>query len=167
VPNIRLLKVRHLEKGRRMKAKFLKSDEGEALRVLGTGATVKLDADETGGAMEFVVMDAARGRDLVPHRHPWAETYYILEGVIELQVGARRNRMSAGDFATIPSRAVHAFTVLTDRARFLHVSIGRGATAAFQAANVAFPEVPTPADAPRLLEMASQLGIELVLPTPA
>jgi quercetin dioxygenase-like cupin family protein len=150
-----------------MKAKFLKSGEGEALRVLGTGATVKVDADETGDAMEFVVMDAVRGGDLVPHRHAWAETYFILEGEIELQVGARRNRMTAGDFATIPPRAVHGFTVVTDTARFLHVSIGRGATAVFEAANAEFPEIPTPADVPRLLELAAQFGIELVLPTAA
>jgi quercetin dioxygenase-like cupin family protein len=150
-----------------MKAKYLKNGEGEALRVLGTGATVKVDANETDGALEFVVMDAVRGGDLVPHRHPWAETYFILDGEIELQVGARRNRMTAGDFATIPPRAVHAFTVLTDTARFLHVSIGRGATAAFEAANIEFPEIPTPADVPRLLERVPQFGIELVLPASA
>jgi quercetin dioxygenase-like cupin family protein len=150
-----------------MKAKFLKSGEGEALRVLGTGATVKVDANETDGAFEFVVMDAVRGGDLVPHRHPWAETYYILEGEIELRVGARTNRMTAGDFATIPARAVHTFTVLSDTARFLHVSIGPGATAVFEAANVEFPELPAPAEVPRLLERASQLGLEFVLPTPA
>jgi quercetin dioxygenase-like cupin family protein len=150
-----------------MKAKVLKDDEGTLRQVLGSVATVKVDADETGDALEIIVIDAPRGGDVVPHRHPWAETYYVLEGEMTVQVGARTNVLRTGDFATIPARASHGFRVESDHVRFLHVSIGRGASELFAAFDENFPGGPTADDLPRLLEVAEQFGLELVLPTEA
>ncbi len=86
-----------------MKVKFLDDHEGEALRVMGTRATVKVDADETGGALELVVIDAEEGSEVPPHRHPWAETYYMISGEMEVRIGARSDVLRSGAFATIPA----------------------------------------------------------------
>ena len=146
------------------KAKFVADRDGIAYRVLGSTMTVKANIDETGGVYEVVVAESPRGADIVTHRHPWAESYYMLEGAIDVQVGARRHHVGPGDFVTIPARAVHGFTVVTDVARFLHVSIGGGATALFRDLNDHLPEPVQPDDVPVLLEVAARHDIELVVP---
>ncbi len=146
-----------------MKVKFLDDHEGEALRVMGTRATVKVDADETGGALELVVIDAEEGSEVPPHRHPWAETYYMISGEMEVRIGARSDVLRSGAFATIPARAVHSLTVLSDTARFLHMSIGVGATAMYRMLDKEFPNPPAPEDVGRLLALVPTVDVELLL----
>jgi quercetin dioxygenase-like cupin family protein len=133
--------------------------------VLGSTMTVKAAAEETDGMFEVVVAESPRGSDVVAHRHPWAVSYYILEGCLEVQIGARTHHVGPGDFVTISARAVHGFTVTTDSARFLHVSIGRGATDAFREFDERLPEPGAgPDDISVVLDVAARHGIELVVP---
>jgi quercetin dioxygenase-like cupin family protein len=125
---------------------FVPTNEGTRLRLLGSTATVKATTEDTAGATEWMVIESGRGSDVAPHRHPWGEAYYILAGTLEVQIGARKHVATVGDFLTIPPRAVHGFEVVSDSARFLHVSTGGGAVDAFiDYANVS-PEVPDPTD---------------------
>ena len=149
----------------RNRAMFVGSGEGEHLRVLGSTMTVKATSDDTGGAMEWVVVESGRGDDVLAHRHPWGEAYYILDGTLEVQVGARRHDATVGDFLTIPPRAVHGFRVLSASARFLHVSIGAGATQAFREYTQVSPEAPDPGDLETLsalLEVNARHGVEIL-----
>jgi quercetin dioxygenase-like cupin family protein len=146
------------------KAKFLRDDEGQRLSVLGSEMTVKATADETGGAYEVVLAECGPGGDIVPHRHPWQESYFVLDGEMEVQVGRQVHRAGAGSFVTIPPRALHGFRVVSDSARFLHLSIGPGATAMFGEYATAVPGEPTIDDLPAILAVNARHGIELVLP---
>src|SRR4051812_35680971 len=105
------------------RARFVRADEGEQLSVLGAAITVKTTSEETGGAYEVVVADSGRGGEIVPHRPPWAEAYFVLEGTMAVQVGRHRHDAGPGDLVTIPARALHGFSVTSDHARFLHVSM--------------------------------------------
>jgi quercetin dioxygenase-like cupin family protein len=148
-----------------MKARFVAAEDGTRYRVLGSTMTVKTAADDTDGVFEVVVADSRRGADVIAHRHPWAESYYILDGHLDVQIGARTHHVGPGDLVTIPARAVHGFTVTTATARFLHVSIGRGATEAFCELDQRLPEpVAGPDDIPVMLDVAARHGIELVVP---
>ena len=147
-----------------MKATYVPDGSGTAYQVLGSTMTVKAHNDQTGGAYEFVVVETRQGADVVAHRHSWAESYFILEGTLEVQIGARRHEAGPGDFILIPARAVHGFRVLTETARFLHVSIGHGATEAFKDIDQRLPQPAGPDDVPTMLELAARHGIELVLP---
>lgn len=146
------------------RALFHRADEGDRLAVLGTSVTVKATVDDTAGAYEVVVVESGPGGDAVPHRHPWQEFYFLLAGSVEVQLGARHHRLEAGDLVTIPSRALHAFNVLSPRARFLHVSAGAGATAMFHDFANRVPGTPTLDDLPTVLEVGGRHGVELALP---
>ena len=149
----------------RNRAMFVRSGEGERLRVLGSTMTLKATSDDTGGAMEWVVVESGRGDDVLAHRHPWGEAYYILDGALEVQVGARRHEATVGDFLTIPPRAVHGFRVVSDSARFLHVSIGTGATQAFRDYTQVSPEAPDLSDVETLsalLEINARHGVDVL-----
>jgi quercetin dioxygenase-like cupin family protein len=148
-----------------MKAKFVSASDGPAYQVLGSTMTVKADLAQTGGVYEMVVCETRRGADVLAHRHPWAESYFMLDGELEIQVGGHTHIATTGDFLTIPSRAVHGFRVLSETARFLHVSVGEGATAAFNDIDDRLPGLAGPEDLPVMLEIAARHGIELVLPS--
>ncbi len=145
-------------------ALFHGADDGDRLTVLGTEVTVKVTADDTGGAYEVVVVVTGPGGDAVPHRHPWQEFYFLLEGAVDVRIGARSHRLEPGGMVTIPPRALHAFTVLSESARFLHVSAGHGATAMFRDFATHVPHAPTLDDLAAVLDVGSRHGIELALP---
>ena len=146
------------------KAKFLGPDDGRHLSVLGGAMTVKATEAETGGAYEVVLVDSGPGGDIVPHRHPWQESYFVLAGTIEVQVGRHLHVAEAGAFVTIPPLAVHGFRVLSDSARFLHISIGHGATALFEDYAERVPGEPSIEDLPAILEVNDRHGVEVLFP---
>jgi quercetin dioxygenase-like cupin family protein len=139
------------------RAIFLADEDGEHLRVLGTDVTLKATVDDTAGAVEWVEIAADQGTAVPPHRHPWGESYYVVEGSLDVQIGARRHAATAGAFVTIPPRAIHGFVVTSEHARFLHVSIGPGATAMFKEYSQSVPDAPDPAD-PGALEAVIAVG---------
>src|SRR3954454_20546222 len=110
------------------RAIFLADHDGEHLRALGCDLTLKATVADTAGAEEWIEMSAHQGTAVPPHRHPWGESYYVIEGSLEVQVGARHHVANAGSFVTIPPRAIHGLVATSDHVRFLHVSIGPGAT---------------------------------------
>jgi quercetin dioxygenase-like cupin family protein len=133
------------------------------MRMLGSDVTIKATVDDTGGAYEVVVVEAASGGDILPHRHPWAESYYVLDGELEVQLGRRRRTLTTGDLFVIPARAVHGFRVRSERASFLHTSIGPGATAMFEDFAAHLPEGVAPDDIPLALEINARHGIDVIL----
>jgi quercetin dioxygenase-like cupin family protein len=149
------------------RAIFLADNDGEHLRVLGCDVTLKATADDTAGAVEWVEIAADRGTVVPPHRHPWGESYYVIDGSLDVQVGARHHVAATGAFVTIPPRAVHGFVVTSERATFLHVSIGPGATAMFTEYSEAVPDAPGPDALPTVLEVGARHGLEFMVPEPA
>ncbi|MBI9010525.1 MAG: cupin domain-containing protein [Tenericutes bacterium] len=43
------------------------------------------------------------------HSHPWPHINYIIEGVGELLIGEKVNRVKAGGFAYVPANETHQF----------------------------------------------------------
>jgi|SRR6516164_8823091 quercetin dioxygenase-like cupin family protein len=149
------------------RAIYVSSDDGERLRLLGSTVTVKATGDDTGGTMEWVVIESTKGSDVAPHRHPWGEAYFMIDGVLEVQVGARKHVATAGDFITIPPRAVHGFQVVSDSARFVHVTTGAGTVDAYKDYARVSPEVPDPNDGEAmaaLAEVNERHGLEFLTP---
>ena len=149
---------------------FLANNDGERLRVLGTDVTLKATVDDTAGAVEWVEIAAVQGTVVPPHRHPWGESYYVIDGSLEVQVGARHHVATAGAYVTIPPRAIHGFVVTSDHVRFLHVSIGPGATAMFKAYSQSVPDAPDPTDPDVLaavIGVGAHHGVEFMMPASA
>ena len=79
----------------------------------------KLAGNDTNGQYAvFEMIDAAHGEPPL-HSHPWEETFYILEGELEITLGNRQHVVTAGAVAHIPANAVHTFKVLSAIARVL------------------------------------------------
>ena len=49
------------------------------------------------------------GMGPAPHRHPWDEAYYVLEGQVDFEIDGEPVTIRAGDFARLPANTVHAF----------------------------------------------------------
>ena len=95
--------------------------EGDRRSFLGGGLHVwKLLAEDTGGQF-FLFEDAmAKGKCTPLHRHPEAaETTYVLEGEIVVQVDGTETRIGAGGVSFVPKGVPHAFIVVSDQARLL------------------------------------------------
>jgi quercetin dioxygenase-like cupin family protein len=146
---------------------FRHAAEADTIDVLGSSMALLASASETGDAYEVVLVDSGPGGDLVPHRHPWEEMYFVIEGTMDVQVGRQVRAMTAGSLVTLPSRCLHAFRVTSERARFLHVSMGRGAVDAFRDLHANVPAEPTLEDADGLLAVLARHGIVLHLPADA
>jgi mannose-6-phosphate isomerase-like protein (cupin superfamily) len=132
--------------------------------------TVKATSGDTAVAVEWVIIESGQGVDVAPHRHPWGEAYYILDGTLQVHVGARKHQATAGAFVMIPPGALHGFEVVSDSARFLHVSIGAGAVAAFRDCDEVSPGAPDPDDLQTLSALAqvsARHGLDFRAPEPA
>jgi len=85
-----------------------------------------------GEAIELFEVDGPLGSGPPPHAHPWTEAFVVLEGRIDLTVGETTRQLSAGDAASVPANSIHSFVITTERARFLSVTDGTGASRFFR-----------------------------------
>jgi glyoxylate utilization-related uncharacterized protein len=67
------------------------------------------DARETGGAWSLFEEEIPLGMGPPPHRHPWDEAYYVLDGEVDFEIDGERVCIKAGDFTRLPANTVHAF----------------------------------------------------------
>jgi quercetin dioxygenase-like cupin family protein len=137
--------------------------EGVRLNTVDSLATVKIAASDTSGAYELFELDAPEGPGVPPHRHPWAEAYYVLEGSLAVQVGRRHHRMEPGDSLTIPPNAVHSIAPLDGPSRFLAFSLTEGTGALFADLDRSVPtDRPIEEIAPIIIGVAERNGVSFV-----
>jgi uncharacterized cupin superfamily protein len=108
-----------------------------------------------------------KGSGPPPHRHPWGEAYYMIEGTVDFQVGGEPLRLEAGDFAFAPGGTIHSFQGVSDApARMLVFDAPAHAVAFFEEVDRELRDWPN--DAARLGPIAARHGIEaLGAPAPA
>src|SRR4051794_12673439 len=84
---------------------------GDAEQLPEIGHCLLADAGATGGALSAHRIQLARGADgAVPHRHDHAsELFFVVDGMLQVLVGARVVTAGAGDFLVVPPRCAHAF----------------------------------------------------------
>lgn len=83
---------------------------GEGLAVDGVGWDFKAVGDQTGGRFDFMVgpVEYLSGPPLHVHAEQ-DDTFYVLEGVLAVQVGDEVFDVGPGDFATVPPGVPHTF----------------------------------------------------------
>lgn len=92
-----------------MPATTVRAGDREPLNVLGMPLRFLCDARETGGAWSLFEEKIPLGMGPPPHRHPWDEAYYVLEGEVEFEIDGQQLKIGAGDFTRLPANTVHAF----------------------------------------------------------
>ena len=91
---------------------------GEGLRLQsgpGRDLIFKVTSDETGGALDYFIVEVApRGGPPLHVHHKQEETIHVLKGQYKIRIGDDIFRCEEGGFAYLPSGVPHAFLNLTD-----------------------------------------------------
>jgi len=87
----------------------VRAGERDPLHVLGMPLRFLCDARETGGAWSLFEEEIPLGMGPPPHRHPWDEAYYVLDGEVDFEIEGEPLKISAGDFARLPANTIHGF----------------------------------------------------------
>jgi quercetin dioxygenase-like cupin family protein len=86
------------------------------------GATARFEGAQADSSVSFFVVRARPGQGAAKHRHPYDETFVVLDGEIEAIVDGERRMLHSGTIAVIPPLAWHEFTnVGTSRALMVNI----------------------------------------------
>lgn len=139
-------------------------------RFLGLPTWIRAGRDETGGALSLIEQVIPPGFESPWHIHSDEdESFYVIEGGIEVVVEDRTVTLAAGDYAFGPRGIAHGFRVLgSGPARILLMTTG-GAFAEFiREASDPAETAPVSAepDIPRLIAAAERHGLAILGPMP-
>lgn len=82
----------------------------------------RFEGKDYGSPVSFFYVTSEPGKGASKHRHPYSETFVIIDGDIEVTVDGTTERMHGGTIAIIPANAWHEFTNVGER-RALMVNI--------------------------------------------
>lgn len=139
----------------------LPTHEGESFKMLTHTFTTKLSSEATNGACVMYEVTDTVGNGAPLHTHPWDETFYILEGELEIQVGNRTSKAVAGDRLFVPANVAHGFKICSPTVRFLAMMAPALAEAFYREVSERVGSLPQ--DMPVLQEIGMKHGLTLVL----
>ncbi|MDL5350858.1 cupin domain-containing protein [Microbacterium sp. zg-YB36] len=87
---------------------MLKPIPAEVLRI-GSGRTRRFVGREHGASLSYFFVDNDPGQGPELHRHPYTETWIVLEGEADVTIGDRVMRATAGDTVTAQLWTWHRF----------------------------------------------------------
>lgn len=87
---------------------------------LGSGRTLRFEGRDHGAAVSYFLVDNEPGQGPGLHRHPYPETWIVLEGEVRITIGEQEFVATAGDTATAPADTWHRFVAIgTSRLRMV------------------------------------------------
>ena len=70
--------------------------------------------------LEVLIGEIERGEGALPHSHPGIEQVdYLLEGTADVEVGAEKFKMKAGDTVFFPADVPHRFQATSEKVRVM------------------------------------------------
>lgn len=87
--------------------------------------------EDTDGAYEVFELTGPFNSGPPPHSHPWGESFFVLEGEVEILVGETQKVATTGCFARIPAGMVHTYRIVSPSARLLVMTQGPNASKFF------------------------------------
>ncbi len=140
---------------------------GTRLNTVDSFATVKIAAADTDDQYELFEVEAPQGPGVPPHRHPWAEAYYVLDGAMDVRVGARVVTLEPGASITVPPNAIHTIEATSPTVRFLAFSQTPGTGRLFQDLDDTIPAgEPDEATIALIVEVATRNNVTFIGPNP-
>jgi len=155
-------------------ASIVRSGDGNAVWVVGDTYTFKATSESTGGAFALIEASVPPGGGPPPHVHTREdETFYVLDGVLEVTVGTQTSVVRTGDFVYLPRGTTHCFRNMdVNAARMLILTTPAGFERFFAEAGV--PARPgeqapplDPAEFGRIAELSAKYGGRIVAAQPA
>jgi quercetin dioxygenase-like cupin family protein len=86
----------------------LPATNGRAFAHLGTSITFKDEPGENGDAVLMFECRMPAGNGVPPHTERNAESFYVLEGVLEVEADGETYRLAGGDFLSIRPGVLHS-----------------------------------------------------------
>jgi quercetin dioxygenase-like cupin family protein len=119
---------------------------------LGTLVRPKLDGAHTGGRFALWEGELPHGAAPPLHTHPQDETFYVLDGKVDVFVDGGRHACEPGAAVFVPGGVPHSFRVKSDTARMLFLSTPAGIESFVGALSepAAWPWLQPPPDGPRV-----------------
>src|SRR5215213_698016 len=146
--------------------------EGESVWLGGDLIEVKLASEATGGAYSMVEVTIPPQGGPPPHIHPTVdEALYIVEGEVEVLLGDRTTRASAGSLAFVPKATLHTFKNIGTSASTVVAIFSPGGFEKFllEAGEPATEGSSAPEGEPdvgKLVEIGQKYGLEIPPPPP-
>jgi quercetin dioxygenase-like cupin family protein len=132
-------------------------DYETALNVIGTQITVLAPNTKTQG-YEITLQSGDEGMGPPPHCHEWDESFFILEGSVNLTAGDKAISAGAGTLVHVPAGTIHGFQYGPGGGKMLEMtSKGGTAVQAFTAADREIP--PGPLDVEKVVEVFGRNGV--------
>jgi quercetin dioxygenase-like cupin family protein len=155
--------------------KHVPPGEGEALWVFGELQTYTLAGEDTGGAFTAFEMTVAPQSAPPPHIHHQAdETFYVLEGTLEVSSGDRTIEAATGSWVYVPRGTIHTWkNVGAEPAKMLVLFTPAGSEGYFKelgepAVGESWSPPPPPPSGPpdvgRIVMVAGKYGTEILPP---
>lgn len=133
--------------------------ESEVLHVVGDRIRPVIEGAQSDGMFEMFVVEGEIGSGPPPHAHPWAESYYVIEGRLQVEIGHETAMAGPGDAAVVPAGSVHRFEVASETVKFIVASGGDRASRFFRDMAAHAPGVPSPETLPTIIDVAKRHGL--------
>jgi quercetin dioxygenase-like cupin family protein len=143
---------------------------GEAIWFNGALVDLKSSGEWSDGRFVFAEIALPRGRATGLHTDPSDETFYVLEGEILFHLDGEEHRAGTGETVQIRRGVPHAFTAVSETARFLYFNVPGTHDRLFREGGVPatdrdFATAPAP-DHERTLAAAKATGVDFIGPPP-
>ncbi|MBX9245590.1 cupin domain-containing protein [Actinotalea ferrariae] len=76
---------------------------------IGTGRTSRFEGEEYGSEVSFFLVDSDPGQGPSLHRHPYTETWVVLEGEATVTADGEEHHAAAGDILVVGAGTHHKF----------------------------------------------------------
>lgn len=151
---------------------LLPPGQGEHWHFLGSLMTVKVDSEQSEGALTAIEFAGERGWGPPLHRHDVEdELFFMLEGTVRFWCEGAEATHGAGASVWLPRGLSHQFQVVSDTARFFQVTTPGQFDRFVQALGdrVDEPVLPGPPDVDpaRVAQVCADFQIEVLGPPPA
>lgn len=143
-------------------ARFTSDGEGKRLNVLGDNQRVILASEDTGGKYALIENCNPLGVGIPLHLHRNEdETFHVLEGQVEFQIGVETIQAIAGTTIYLPRNTPHAFTIVGETpAKMLIMLMPAGLEKYFEELS----QLPSdkPPNMEIVMDISARYGIELL-----
>jgi quercetin dioxygenase-like cupin family protein len=139
---------------------IVKPQDHAPLQVVGETISVLAGVEKT-GSVEVFLQSGPEGAGPPPHTHAWDETYYVLDGQIDVLLGDRVHTVSQGELVFIPGGTPHNFQMKSKTAKFLSLNSRGGASRFFESVD---REVGGAMNIPKIVEIAGRHEVFLAPP---
>lgn len=104
--------------------KVLAAGEGDRFQMLSHTMTLKISNSDTQGQWVMYEATDTANNGAPLHSHPWEETFYILDGEVDVRLGNRTVLAQAGTSIYFPENIAHSFRIVSPTARLLVILPG-------------------------------------------